>query len=229
MRNLLWAGEGRDVRLETPGLTLRRSDDGMTFVEDRDLLSRDAIEVVPRRTPWRIRVVSVEGRSTWLDNTFPSIDASEHGIEAIQVVSLRMDPENVLLDGEVLEKTDALVRRPVALLRLGALRAVYKRDGGLGQLISTGSKVLPTMSRDDIRTSDVEARLARTRRRNLDMQTGHVGLDAGREGSHLTPGSERLQALVECGLDPKLQMDRLAPVTWTTLEALFALEARQSR
>jgi len=227
-RTLLWAGEDRQTRHESPGLEMRRRDDSMTFIDDPEFRAQKAIEVVPRDTPWRIRVISPDGKSTWLHNTFPSIDAKEHGIEAIQIVTFRLDTNNILLDGEVLEKTDALVRRPIVLLRLSSLRALHAKAGGLGTLLSTGGKVMPLLPPKSILTSDVEARLTRNRLAKLEMQGGSLEREPGAERRHLAPCLDRHEALIRGGLDPKLQLDRLAPVTWSTLEAFFALEARRA-
>lgn len=225
-RTLVWAGEKQRCH-QTPGLALRRRDDDMTFVDDVVVCSEQAVEVAPRSTPWRIRIIAPEGKSTWLYNTFPSIDVREHGVEAIQVVTFSLESRNVLLDGEVLEKTDALVRRPVALLRLTTLRELYRESRSLGKLLNTGSKVLPVIPAEDIRVTPVEAHLAKVRRTRLQRETA-AAHDVGAEMRHLAPCIDRLESLRRGVLEPKLQMDRLGPVTWSTLEALFSLEERDA-
>ncbi len=221
LRSLVWAGEPRSKRFESPGLKLRRNHDHLTILDNEDVQSRDAIEVVPQDTPWRIRVISADGASTWLDNTIPSIDANEHGVEAIQVVSFRVDEDNVLLDGEDLEKIAALVRRPVALFSLDALRAVYRQTGGLGTPLPTSSKALPSLPASFFRVDDTEAKLAQVRRAAL---AGVDGETHAVERQHLAPCIERHEALSHGRLEPRLQLDRLGPVAWSTLEAYFALE-----
>lgn len=220
VRSLLWFGESRRKRYESPGLALRRRHDDLTLVDTQDERVQEAIEVVPQATPWRVRVIGTDGRSTWLDNTIPSLDAGEHGLEAIQVVAFRLDPKNVLLDGEVLETTNALARRPIALFRLSRLKDIHREAGGLGQLSESGGKTLTGLGASDVRTFATEAGLARARRAAL-------ATDRDGERRHLEPCIARHEALQAGRLEHNLQLDRLGPVAWSTLEAFCELESRR--
>lgn len=229
VRALLWAGESPRGLPTSEGLGLRRTHDRLTLLEHPGAHDGQVIEVTPVPTPWRVRVVSTDSRVEWLDHVLPSIDAMELGVEAIQVVHLRLGTDDVLLDGEVLEKVPALARRPVVLLHLGSLRDRFHTTGGLGTLGPSGEKDLGVLDPHEYRSFPQDAVLTRNRiavlRGRLSESLPQEELTAIRaELQHLEFMLPRHDRLASSGTGHSGELARLGPVTWKTLEALFRNE-----
>lgn len=147
-------------------------------------------------------------------HVIPSLNPFEMGVELIQVMRFPMDDDDVLLDGEILESGPALARRPIALIRLEAMRDIVK--GETWHPTTRDRMVLPVLDANDVHIfgNDIELR----RRRLADP---------------LTPAAERSKIdswLAHFGpmfMQTSLvdeQSRQVCPVVWKTLEAAITLE-----
>ncbi len=208
---------GRDARLASPRFTaqhrkLRHDHDHLHL----QLPERSPDDVIPLSlvpTPWRCEVVSATGRVV-TPHVIPSLNPFEMGVELIQVMRFPMDDDDVLLDGEILESGPALARRPIALIRLEAMRDIVK--GETWHPTTRDRMVLPVLDANDVHIfgNDIELR----RRRLADP---------------LTPAAERSKIdswLAHFGpmfMQTSLvdeQSRQVCPVVWKTLEAAITLE-----
>jgi hypothetical protein len=228
MRPLLWPGERLSAHQRSDGGELRHRHDGLRWVES-PASRRDAVLVVTAAaTPWRLEVVSPRKRSKWLHDIVPSIHARELGVEAIQVVRLRVGKEDALLDGEVLEQVKGLIRRPVARVRLAALQRQFREHGTLGEDAVRETKQLAGLAPEDVQIGGQESRVIPARISALeavlrgDSQSPDAHAAAA-ELEHLRAALPRHVQLTS-GQPLSGELARLGPVTWRTLEAYFRYE-----
>lgn len=191
---------------------LRLEHDGVNLVEQ--LLGDDnRVTLSTIETPWRCDVVA-KGRTTRTSNIIPSVNPAEMGVELIQLLRFRIDDDDVLLDGEILENGPYLARRPVALFRLEALRAIFECSGELTlREASRDRRKLPIMGGADFKIFDTDVQ-SRKQRLNVD------GLAEG-ERKLMEEWLDAYEAPLSSAMLSGETVRLLCPVTWKTLEAAF--------
>jgi hypothetical protein len=204
--------------------------------QDRLDIKVDAERVAVTHLPAPGRVVVHDGNK---DRDCPdvviSINPTELGIEVIWPVSFRLEPDHHLLDGEILEDGETLVRRPIALFDLHFLRGALREQDPPPERQTAEEvadcKLLPELAPEHYRFfyADIDLRRRMVKRAQDESEWGskhrHVVEEARRwlEGYDGSPPYGELFAGMQAGqpvCERPLLM--LCPVTWKTLEILFA-------
>ncbi|MEZ4453022.1 MAG: hypothetical protein R3B09_26415 [Nannocystaceae bacterium] len=150
-----------------------------------------------------------------IDDVLLSINPLEFGIEVTRVVCFDLQPDDVLVDGEVLEASGArpfLIRRPVGLIDLAVLHRAWGARGALG-VAADGDDFLegrrvPELTALDFHVFDADIR-ARQTLNNAKVKQWHQKF--GRQFEQLIRGE-----------DVSAMLQTLCPVTWRVLELAFS-------
>lgn len=167
-----------------------------------------------RTVPGPHSIVIHDRQTRQIDDVLLSINPLEFGIEVTRVVCFDLQPDDILVDGEVLEAPGArpiLIRRPVGLIDLAALHRAWSTRGALGVAASgpdflEGRKV-PELCTPDFHVFDADLRTRQTLNASSIKQWEQR---FGRRFEPLVRGEEVADLL-----------KTLCPVTWRVLELAF--------
>jgi len=114
---------------------LRQKFDKINFEQSENAFDRSVIETqrVPTRT--KLKVLHEDGEVK-VSDVLVAINIADLGIEVVEVIKFKLDRQNIILDGEILEAYDEkkgdvnqeLVRMPVALISLDYLRKYFSKE-----------------------------------------------------------------------------------------------------
>ncbi|MCE5215601.1 hypothetical protein LLH03_01110 [bacterium] len=214
-----YSSRHRDLRREQDGLLVVDSREGFSYFPFHNALG--TVEVKDTSMP-------DDGPGTCQNVVF-SINPTELGIEVLWPVEFSLGPGDTLLDGEILEDRQSLVRRPVLLLSVDYLRGIWQREHMIGNPCRESGRedgrLLPEIPPehyrlydDDIslrqrliRRAEVEPTWAKQHRKVIDMATKWLKEYAG-----------AFEPLQKGDTIQDARLRTLCPVSWKALEVLFA-------
>lgn len=171
--------------------------------------------VKARTVPGPHSILIHDRQTRQIHDVLLSINPLEFGIEITRVVCFDLRPDDILVDGEVLEAPGtrpALIRRPVGLINLATLHHAWSARGSLG-VVADGPDFLEgrkvrELSATDFHVFDADIRT----RQSLNTPTvKRWDLKFGRQFEQLVRGG-----------DVSDMLQTLCPVTWRVLELAFS-------
>lgn len=210
-------------RFASQHIEMRKQHDGMWIPG----LGTQRIPIRRAQTPYEACVTDRHGHEWRTKDVLFSINPGEFGIEVVSVQRMHLPEKCQLLDGEIAGTGTAkwLVRRPVVLLELQALRTVCQ-SGGFGDPLRDGEnfecKRLPaSLGPSHVHVFDLDLK-ARTRRAKHISDLGEASYR--QEAEWLRTWDRRYankfaRASREGVLEGELRL--LCPVAWKALELAF--------
>jgi hypothetical protein len=215
---------------------LRYEHDGIELVPSPKAERR----ISPIQTPFVVRTTyhtpDLKASETKeIRNVVYSLNPAEFGIEIIWLCTFNLYEGEYLIDGEYHLGREVLIRRPVILVDMEFLRQVYDQHQTLGDLSSKdetfGGKVLPLIPKEHSIVFDVDVELRHHRLCEIEEQLGSRGLPKARrrilvwEQDRIRSWLSEYEETVKLARDKGLRHEHLrtlCPVTWKTLEMVFA-------
>lgn len=215
---------------------LRYEHDGIVLTPESNLKR----VISPIKTPFVVRTTYhtpdlTASEITEIHNVVYSLNPAEFGIEIIWLCTFNLSDGEYLIDGEYHLGREVLIRRPVVLIDMEFLRQTYGQQQTLGNLSSKdetfGGKLLPLIPKEHCMIFDVDVELRHHRLDRIEEQLRSADL-LGARRRILKWEQERIRSwlseygeAVKSAADRGLQHDHLrtlCPVTWKTLEMVFA-------
>ena len=205
---------------------VRRRQDDITLLPPGPqdiLIARE----IPTTTEVRVIYEDPLGRPTerTIRDVYFNVNPAEMGIEVVRLVEFELPDEAVIIDGELLENLDMLVRRPVGLIREDYLRRTLGDSTGRAIIVGGESAECLDLKRipaDAFHLLEPSLELRRERLSRLGGSKGRESEALSEWYARFGRPFERLESTHE-GLDQASfpEATRLCPVTWKTLEAWF--------
>jgi len=130
-----YKGKAGNAKFNEDHIKLRQKFDKINFEQSENAFDRSVIETqrVPTRT--KLKVLHEDGEVK-VSDVLVAINIADLGIEVVEVIKFKLDRQNIILDGEILEAYDEkkgdvnqeLVRMPVALISLDYLRKYFSKE-----------------------------------------------------------------------------------------------------
>jgi hypothetical protein len=230
----------------------QRHDDFQIFIPPEDDDKYEKRQIYPLNTPFKVRITYHladlhRDNKELVEFVIPSINPRECGIETIWLCGFQMNDGECLIDGEYDLARNYLIRQPVVLLDMDYLRQLYSGHGGLGEMVLNREgfddvKQLPPIPAANFRVFDIDVEFRRRRLKYLEhihqqkdvrgINTTY-GLNTERSQDALTKESTRIRTWLddyesafararEGGSLDDERLRCLCPVTWKTLELIFA-------
>lgn len=197
-------------------------------------------EISPLRTPFQVNVTYHypdlrTATTTEIRNVVYSVNAIDFAIEVIWLCTFKLHDGEYIIDGEYHLGREILIRRPAVLLDMDYLRQVYKQQHSLGEtntiLNSHECKLLPPVPAESciVFDADIELRHKRLEKLMSQLRTPHIS-EAVRTNveweknliaSWLSKYEAPFAEAKDAGLHHE-SLRSLCPVTWKTLELIFA-------
>ncbi|MGE5072914.1 MAG: hypothetical protein ACM3MF_05755 [Anaerolineae bacterium] len=230
----------------------QRHDDFQLFIPPEGDERYSKRRIHPLNTPFKVRVtyhradLHRAGQEN-VEFVIPSINPRETGIETIWLCGFEMSDGEYLIDGEYDLARNYLIRQPVVLLDMDYLKRIHARTGGLGEMVlnQTGFddvKRLPPIPAGHFHIFDADVEFRRRRLATLERLSAakdvhainaSYGLSTAKAQDAMTKEMTRMKtwladyedAFARASNGGKLDDARLrclCPVTWKTLELIFA-------
>jgi len=209
----------------------KRFEDDSITVENGTKSEERSVRIID--TPFDVNITYHDNENTVKDKTVEniifSINPFELGIEVCKLITFNLKDEEEIIDGEILEVDDILVRRPVMLLSVEKLKSIFNQNNGsLGTFNKSSFKVkeqrdckyLSSLNKEDYHlfTYDLEMKKIKLQQKS---SYGHESKfirqwmhNYEKDFSRLAKGKNLKNPIDEDVLS-------LCPVTWKSIEAIF--------
>lgn len=209
LNNKSFYNKQHSLRIEQDQLHLRFSDE-----------LRDRVRVKILETPFSIRV----GKNRIEEDVLFSINPHEFGIEVVRVLKFNMDDSNYILDGEIHESNNFLLRRPVLLIDKEYLKKTYDENGSIGEFTDDercfdGKKISFPKECFKIFNADIKSKKDR-----LSKIKNHNSVEKEFHENWLNNFEELFENVVTKegdsinNINTQYPLNMLCPVTWKSIE-----------